>query len=108
MHGLLGGAFNCNVNFADLHQKHPHFTPELLTFLLEYITTNLWPDNTFLEGYNVCDSDCERGSEKTCGCTCLVDAFSLSDDEVRPSNGPEAGTADPLTRASEAGLFGTS
>lgn len=82
MHGLLGGAFNCGVDFGDFQANNPQFSPGLLTFVLEYLTTNFWPDNSMMGEYNECDTGCSKG-DKDCGCTCLIDPMSMSSDEVR-------------------------
>lgn len=82
MHGLLGGAFNCNVDMNEFHLQHPQFSEGLLTFVLEYLTSKYWPNNNFSPDYNECDTECETGQAEPCGCTCTIDALSLSDDEV--------------------------
>lgn len=83
MHGLLGGSFNCNVDFKSFYEKNKSkYSPGLLTFLLSYVTTTLWPDNAVTPGYNTCDTSCERG-DTDCGCTCNVDAMSMTADEVQ-------------------------
>lgn len=82
MHGLLGGAFNCNVDMKRFHEEHPEYTAPLLSFVLEYLLVNHWPDNSFMPDYNDCDSECVKGQTEPCGCTCRVDAFSLSEEEV--------------------------
>ena len=64
------------------HEENLEYSPGLLTFLLEFLTVNKWPSNTFMAGYNDCDADCTRGQAAPCGCACRLDAFSLSDDEV--------------------------
>lgn len=83
MHGLLGGAFDCNVDMHDFHEKHPEYSPALLTFLLEYLTVNFWPSNSFMPESNVCDLDCVGGQARKCGCTCTLDALTISEDQVR-------------------------
>lgn len=83
IHGLLGGAFHCSVDMNEFHNQHAEkYSPGLLTFILEYMTANEWPSNSFMPDDNDCDSDCVRGQGESCGCTCRVDAFSLSEDEV--------------------------
>lgn len=83
MHGLLGGAFNCNVDFDEFQKQYSSkYSVELLTFVLEYLTTNFWPENGFMPEYNICDTDCEKG-DADCGCTCNIDAMSISADKVR-------------------------
>lgn len=82
MHGLLGGAFNCNIDFGAFQKEYSEkYSVELLTFVLEFLTTNFWPDNGFMPDYNSCEMDCERGNAD-CGCTCNIDAMSISADEV--------------------------
>ena len=66
----------------EFHEEHPQYSPELLTFLLEFMTINFWPRNSFMPELNECDIDCTRGQAEPCGCTCSVDALSMSDDEV--------------------------
>lgn len=82
MHGLLGGAFKCNVDMHEFHKDHPEYTTGLLTFVIEYLTTKFWPNNAFMPpGSNTCDTECVSGQDP-CGCTCSVDAMALSEDEV--------------------------
>ncbi|CAM9782570.1 unnamed protein product [Ectocarpus sp. 12 AP-2014] len=82
MHGLLGGAFKCNVDMHEFHEDHPEYTTGLLTFVVEYLTTKFWPNNNFMPpGSNTCDTECVSGQEP-CGCTCSVDAMALSEDEI--------------------------
>lgn len=82
IHGLLGGGFNCNVDMEQFHAIHPEYSPGLLTFLLEFLLVNKWPSNRFIAD-NGCDLDCTRGQMASCGCTCSIDALSISDEEVR-------------------------
>ncbi|CAN0470797.1 unnamed protein product, partial [Laminaria digitata] len=82
IHGLLGGAFHCNVDMQEFSDEHPQYSPGLLTFLLEFMTVNFWPSNAFMPEFNECDAECGRGQTEPCGCTCNVDALSMSDDEV--------------------------
>lgn len=63
------------------YEEHPEYSRPLLTFALEYITAKKWPSNTLMHEHNTCDEVCELGQE--CGCTCLIDPFSMDDDEVR-------------------------
>lgn len=63
-------------------EQHPEYEPGLLSFVLEYMTFNYWPMNSFMPDYNTCDTRCESGQTEPCGCTCNVDAFALSDEEV--------------------------
>lgn len=82
LHGLLGGAFNCNTDMQKFHEDHPDYSLGLLSFVLEYLTFTYWPGNSFLPEFNTCDTHCEKGQTERCGCTCLIDAFDLSEDEV--------------------------
>eukprot|EP00752_Nemacystus_decipiens_P006546 g5896.t1 len=89
LHGLLGGAFHCNVDMDAFSREHPEFSPSLLSFALEFMTFTFWPTNAFLPSENLCNTRCtSRSSPKKdedglrCGCTCLIDAFKISDDEV--------------------------
>lgn len=82
IHGLLGGAFNCNVDMQQFHEEHPEYSADLLTFVLKFLTSKKWPENSFMSEYNDCDTECARGQAEPCGCTCKVDAFTLSEDEV--------------------------
>ncbi|CAN0323954.1 unnamed protein product [Pylaiella littoralis] len=82
LHGLLGGGFNCNTDMNTFSEQHPEYEPGLLSFVLEYMTFNYWPMNSFMPDYNTCDTRCESGQTEPCGCTCNVDAFALSDEET--------------------------
>eukprot|EP00903_Cladosiphon_okamuranus_P019564 g17994.t1 len=82
IHAVLGGAFDCNVDMRLFHEEHPEFSPGLLSFVLEYLTGKYWPGNSFLPQSNVCDTECEIGQSEPCGCTCSIDAMTLSEDEV--------------------------
>ncbi|CAN0296732.1 unnamed protein product [Pylaiella littoralis] len=85
MHALLGGAFDCNVDMQQFHLEHPEYGTALLTFVLSYLTAHYWPNNIFSPEINECDSDCAMGQEagiNECGCTCTVDAMTMSEDEV--------------------------
>lgn len=83
IHALLGGAFDCNVDMQEFHEERPEFSPGLLSFVLEYLTGKYWPGNSFLPSSNVCDTECVVGQPEPCGCTCSIDAMSISEDEVR-------------------------
>ena len=83
MHGLLGGSFGCNVDFDSFYEKNKsRYSRGLLTFLLSYVTTNLWVYNGATPGFNTCDKSCERG-DTGCGCTCNIDAMVMSADQVQ-------------------------
>ena len=82
MHGLLGGAFNCNVDFQRFHEENAAmYSAGLLTFVLDFMTTHFWPDNSFMPNNNTCDTVCEKG-DTDCGCTCNIDAMSISATKV--------------------------
>lgn len=82
LHGLLGGGFNCNTDMKAFSDEYPEYSLGLLSFVLEYVTFNYWPMNEFIPSANVCDTDCTKGQTEKCGCTCQIDAFSISDEEV--------------------------
>lgn len=82
LHGLLGGGFNCNTDMKAFSDQHPEYSVGLLSFVLEYLTFNYWPMNEFIPSANVCDTECTKGQTEKCGCTCLIDAFAISDAEV--------------------------
>eukprot|EP00752_Nemacystus_decipiens_P002672 g2500.t1 len=83
-HGMIGGAFNCNVDMAEFSQKHSEFDTGLLTFALEYVLVSNWPSNSLMGSYNDCDSywTCTPGQSEPCGCTCTTDVDEWSDDQV--------------------------
>lgn len=83
IHALLGGAFDCSVDMQSFHEEHPEYSPGLLSFVLEYLTGKYWPGNSFSPSSNVCDTECVAGQSEPCGCTCSIDAMSISEDEVR-------------------------
>ncbi|CAM9961289.1 unnamed protein product [Scytosiphon promiscuus] len=82
VHGYLGGAFNCNTDMDTFSQDHPEYSTRLLSFVLEHMAFAFWPTNAFLPSANSCDTECTRGQTESCGCTCTIDAFSISDEEV--------------------------
>lgn len=82
LHGLLGGGFDCNTDMDEFAARHPEYSARLLSFVLEYMTFNYWPMNGFISSANTCDTDCTRGQTEPCGCTCNIDAFAISDQEV--------------------------
>lgn len=69
-------------------EEHREFSRGLLTFVLEYFLANVWPGNKLMKEYNSCDETCEHGQEGRCGCTCLMDPFDWSDEEVRVALAP--------------------
>ncbi|CAM9793594.1 unnamed protein product [Ectocarpus sp. 12 AP-2014] len=81
-HGMMGGAFNCNVDMVQFQEDHPGFKAGLLSFALEYMLVGLWPGNTFMQSHNTCDMSCTVGQTQDCGCTCDTDFYDWSDDEV--------------------------
>lgn len=83
LHGLLGGGFNCNTDMKQFSVDHPEYSVGLLSFVLEYMTFNYWPMNGFIPSANTCDTACTKGQTEPCGCTCNIDAFAISDEEVR-------------------------
>lgn len=70
------------------HEEHAEYTRGLLSYTLEYIVTNTWPTNSLASDYNDCDMSCEVGQTEPCGCTCTVDPYDWSDDEVCAANRP--------------------
>ncbi|CAB1114279.1 TYR [Ectocarpus sp. CCAP 1310/34] len=82
MHGMIGGGFNCNVNMAEFQEANPQFSPELLTFTLQFLLANKWPSNSLMEDFNYCDEDCAVGQTHPCGCTCITDPFEWTDDAI--------------------------
>lgn len=67
---------------AEFQAENPQFKSGLLTFTLEFLLANKWPSNSLMKGYNDCDTSCVRGQTEPCGCTCTLDPFTWSDDEV--------------------------
>lgn len=61
--------------------EHPRYSRGLLTFVLEYLVSRCWANNSLMNKMNTCDEECVRG--QPCGCTCNVDPFEWEDDEVR-------------------------
>lgn len=82
IHAHFNGAFYCNVDMAQFAKEHPEFDRTLLTFVLMSSTSLYWPYNGYMSDYNVCDTKCTRGQSEPCGCTCTIDVWSLTDDEV--------------------------
>ena len=64
-------------------EEHPEYSRGLLSYTLEYIVATTWPTNSLGTGYNDCDKSCEIGQTEPCGCTCTVDPYDWTDDEVR-------------------------
>lgn len=58
------------------------FSRGLLTFVFEFILANKWPGNSLCRDVNSCDTNCTVGQTEPCGCTCLIDAYDMDDDEV--------------------------
>ncbi|CAM9741762.1 unnamed protein product [Ectocarpus fasciculatus] len=81
-HGMMGGAFNCNVDMVQFQEDNPGFRAGLLSFTLEYILVSMWPNNSLMSDYNTCDKSCTPGQTEKCGCTCETDIDDWSDDEV--------------------------
>lgn len=63
--------------------NHPEYSRALLTFVLEYVLANKWPSNSLMGDFNDCDESCTFAQEEPCDCSCNMDPFELSDDEVR-------------------------
>ncbi|CAN0179965.1 unnamed protein product [Ectocarpus fasciculatus] len=82
IHGMIGGGFDCNVNMAEFQDDNPQFSPELLTFTLQYLLANKWPSNSLMEDFNYCDDECDVDQTERCGCTCITDPFEWTDDAV--------------------------
>lgn len=82
LHNHFSGAFNCNVDLKAFAEAHSEYEHTLLTFVFLRSTTVYWPYNTYMSDYNECDTECTRGQTEPCGCTCTIDIWSLSDDEV--------------------------
>lgn len=80
-HDHFGGAFNCAMDVRNFHDEHPEYSPEMLTFVFMTVT-GLW-NKQLMSDYNDCDTQCERGTSEPCGCTCTIDAFTVSEDLVR-------------------------
>lgn len=74
------------VDMAAFHEDHPEYSRGLLTFALEFLLANKWPSNTLMGDYNDCDESCVVGQTERCGCTCKVDPFEFTDDEVRDTH----------------------
>lgn len=70
------------VNMDEFQSEHPVYTDGLLVFVLQFVTANQWPSNGLFSDYNECDASCEKGSDAPCGCTCLIDPDTMTDDEV--------------------------
>lgn len=66
-------------------QEHPEFGSGLLSFTLEYVLVNKWPDNGLMTDYNDCILLCDVekfGTDRDCGCTCTTDMDDWTDAEV--------------------------
>ncbi|CAM9833779.1 unnamed protein product [Ectocarpus sp. 12 AP-2014] len=82
IHGLLGGAFDCNTDMANFSAEHPEYSHGLLAFALQILTFKFTACNALTPDDNVCDASCERGQTEPCGCTCLMDAFAIPEEQV--------------------------
>ncbi|CAM9923670.1 unnamed protein product, partial [Ectocarpus sp. 4 AP-2014] len=82
IHGLLGGAFSCNTDMSAFSEAHPEYSAGLLSFVLEYMTFTFWPTNSFIPQANICQTSCSTGQKRFCGCTCMIDAFAIDDEQV--------------------------
>lgn len=67
---------------AEFQAENPKYSTGLLTFTLGFLLANKWPSNSLMMDYNECDKSCVHGQAEPCGCTCTVDPFEWSDDEV--------------------------
>lgn len=70
------------TDMAAFHAENPQFSVGLLTFVLEYVLANKWPENKLMGDYNKCDETCTRGQTEPCGCTCTTDPMEWEDDAV--------------------------
>lgn len=70
------------VNMAEFQEDNPQFSPELLTFTLQFVLANKWPSNSLMGDFNDCDEDCDLDQTEPCGCTCITDPFEWTDDAV--------------------------
>eukprot|EP00904_Undaria_pinnatifida_P001215 jgi/Undpi1/11094/HiC_scaffold_30.g13392.m1 len=82
MHGWLGGAWGCETDMGHFKEEHPEFSDDLLVFVLQFATASRWSTNALFDDYNECDTACTRGSPEPCGCHCLVNPATMSNDEV--------------------------
>ncbi|CAN0307687.1 unnamed protein product [Ectocarpus sp. 6 AP-2014] len=82
IHGLLGGAFDCNTDMADFSAEHPEYSHGLLAFTLQILTFKFTAWNILTPDDNTCDANCVKGQTEPCGCTCLIDAFAIPDEQV--------------------------
>ncbi|CAM9438226.1 unnamed protein product, partial [Ectocarpus sp. 12 AP-2014] len=82
IHGLLGGAFDCNTDMANFSAEHPEYSHGLLAFALQILTFKFTACNALTPDDNICDASCDRGQTEPCGCTCLMDAFSIPEEQV--------------------------
>ncbi|CAB1114283.1 unnamed protein product [Ectocarpus sp. CCAP 1310/34] len=82
IHGMIGGGFDCNIDMIEFHEENPQYDQGLLTFTLGYVLANKWPSNSLMRDFNECDEQCDVDQGEPCGCTCLVDPFEWTDDEV--------------------------
>lgn len=82
IHGLIGGAFDCNMDMVDFSAEHPEYSHGLLAFALQILTFKFTAWNTLTPDDNVCDASCTKGQTEPCGCTCLIDPFAIPDEQV--------------------------
>lgn len=71
------------TDMSAFSEAHPAYSAGLLSFVLEYMTFTFWPTNSFIPQANVCQTSCSTGQEESfCGCTCMIDAFAIDDEQV--------------------------
>lgn len=68
---------------ANFSLEHPEYSQGLLAFALQILTFEFTACNALTPEDNVCDESCERGQTEPCGCTCLIDAFAIPDEQVQ-------------------------
>lgn len=67
---------------ANFSAEHPEYSHGLLAFALQILTFKFTACNALTPDDNVCDASCQRGQTEPCGCTCLMDAFAIPDEQV--------------------------
>ncbi|CAB1108753.1 unnamed protein product [Ectocarpus sp. CCAP 1310/34] len=82
IHGYLDWAFDCNTDVANFSAEHPEYSHGLLAFALQILTFKFTACNSLTPHDNVCDVSYERGQTEPCGCTCLMDASSIPEEQV--------------------------
>lgn len=70
------------ADIGEFQAENPVYTDDLLVFAIGYVTANKWPTNGLFSDYNICDRSCVKGSDEPCGCTCLIDPDTMTDEEV--------------------------